>query len=209
MLYYYCQEGWETLKDQPIRRAGDLKPVQVVVAHLKTPFFNHMKTISFKETVKNQLIESAKKYNSLIGKRVVLVSNDFVMKKEYVIRFYETNFLHLTVVRTNLSTIDFYNKCFKGKLSFDDFDCDSNGQLKGLVRLKMRNLINIDSFFIQEIEVQEDFEKGSIKCLLGASDNKCTIGFVDAKYCVRPKTILDKNHLDKNKPIIKVTPIIK
>lgn len=91
----------------------------------------------------------------------------------------------------------------------EDFDCDSTTQLKGLVRLKMRNMINIDSFFINEIEVQEDFEKGSIKCLLGASDNKCTIGFVDAKYCLRPKTILDKNHLDKEKPIIKVVPIIK
>ena len=73
----------------------------------------------------------------------------------------------------------------------------------------MRNMINIDSFFINEIEVQEDFEKGSIKCLLGASDNKCTIGFVDAKYCLRPKTILDKNHLDKEKPIIKVVPMVE
>ena len=73
----------------------------------------------------------------------------------------------------------------------------------------MRNLVNIDTFFSEEIEVQEDFEKGAIKCLLGASDNKCTIGFVDAKYCVRPKTILDKNHLDADKPIIKVVPIIK
>ena len=25
MIYYSCQEGWETLKDHPIDRAGDLK----------------------------------------------------------------------------------------------------------------------------------------------------------------------------------------
>ena len=25
MLYYRCQEGWETLKDRPIDRARDLK----------------------------------------------------------------------------------------------------------------------------------------------------------------------------------------
>ena len=25
MIYYKCQEGWETLKDHPIDRAGDLK----------------------------------------------------------------------------------------------------------------------------------------------------------------------------------------
>lgn len=73
----------------------------------------------------------------------------------------------------------------------------------------MRNLINIDTFFNGEIGVQEDFKKGSIKCLLGASNNICTIGFVDAKYCLRPKTILDKNHLDKNIPTIRVVPIFK
>ena len=168
-----------------------------------------MDNISFKETIRNRLIESVKKYYSLINKKIIISSECFTMKKEYIIRFYETNFLHLTGVKTFLSPLEFYKKCFDGKITCDDFDCDSTTQLKGLVRLKMRNMINIDSFFINEIEVQEDFEKGSIKCLLGASDNKCTIGFVDAKYCLRPKTILDKNHLDKEKLIIKVVPIIK
>ena len=63
-------------------------------------------------------------------------------------------------------------------------------------------------FFSEEIEVQEDFEKGTIKCLLGVSDNKCTIGFANAKYYLRPQTILDKNHLDKTKDIVIVKPII-
>lgn len=168
-----------------------------------------MKNESFKETIKERLIESARKYHLLINKRIILSSNDFKVKSKYIIRFYETNFLHLTGVRTPLSAIDFFHKCFNGEIVFDDFDCESTGQLKGLVRLKMRNLINIDAFFTDEIEVQEDFEKGSIKCLLGASDNKCTIGFVDAKYCVRPKTILDKNHLDKTKPVVIVKPLIE
>ena len=168
-----------------------------------------MDIIPFKETINNRLIESARKYQSLIGKMVVVASESFVMKKEYIVRFYETNFLHLTGIKTSLSPLEFFSKCFDGTLSFDDFDCDSTTQLKGLVRLKTRNLVNIDAFFNGEIEVQEDFEKGTIKCLIGVSDNFCTIGFVDAKYCVRPKTILDKNHLDKNKPIIKVIPIIK
>ena len=168
-----------------------------------------MDNIPFKETVRNRLIESAKKYYSLINKKIIISSESFVVKQEYIIRFYETNFLHLTGVKTKLSPERFFNKCFNESILMEDFDCDSTTQLKGLVRLKMRNMVNIDSFFIDEIEVQEDFEKGSIKCLLGASDNKCTIGFVDAKYCLRPKTILDKNHLDKEKPIIKVVPIIK
>ena len=168
-----------------------------------------MENKPFKETIKERLIESATKYSSLLNKRIILSSDDFLMKRKYVVRFFETNYLHLTGVRTSLSAIDFYNKCFKGEISFDDFDCESTKQLKGLVRLKMRNLININKFFVEEIEVQEDFEKGSIKCLLGASDNKCTIGFVDAKYCVRPKTILDKNHLDKTKPVVIIKPSIE
>ena len=168
-----------------------------------------MDNVPFKETIRNRLIESAKKYYLLINKKIIISSECFTMKKEYIIRFYETNFLHLIGVKTKLSSECFFNKCFNESILMEDFDCDSTTQLKGLVRLKMRNMVNIDSFFISEIEVQEDFEKGSIKCLLGASDNKCTIGFVDAKYCLRPKTILDKNHLDKEKPIIKVAPIIK
>ena len=189
-----------------IRRARDLKPVQYVVAHLKTPFF--MENVPFKETIRNRLIESAKNYYFLIGKRIVLSSNSFKVRQEYVIRFFETNFLHLTGVATKLSTLDFFNKCLNGSITFDDFDCDSTKQRKGMVRVKMRNLIGINSFFSEEIEVQEDFEKGTIKCLLGVSDNKCTIGFANAKYYLRPQTILDKNHLDKTKDIVIVKSII-
>ena len=163
----------------------------------------------FKETIKDRLIESARKYQSLINKKIVLTSEYFVVKKEYVLRFYETNFLHLTGIKTSLSPLDFFNKCLHGTITFDDFDCDSTHQLKGLVRLKTRNLFRIDTFFDKEIEVQEDFKKGIIKCLLGTSNNICTIGFADAKYCLRPKTILDKNHLDKSRTIIKVTPHIE
>ena len=167
-----------------------------------------MKSAPFKETIKKRLIDSAKSYCCLLNKKIILASDLFKAKKEYIVRFYETNFLHLSGVKTFLSPKMFFEKCLNGDISFDDFDCDSNGQLKGLVRLKMRHLISINSFFEQDVEVQEDFEKGSIKCLLGTSDGRCTIGFVDAKYCVRPKTILDKNHLDQRKPIILIKPRI-
>ena len=56
---------------------------------------------------------------------------------------------------------------------------------------------------------KETFIKNQIVCRIATSDGKCTIGFVDAKYYLRPKTILANNHLDKNKLIIKVVPIIK
>ena len=167
-----------------------------------------MKIVPFKETIRLKLIEAANNYASLLNRQIVIASPIFIVQKQYVVRFYDTNYLHLTGVKTELSPRLFFQKCLEGRLSLEDFECDTTSQQKGLVRLKMRNLVNINSFFDEEIDVQEDFEKGSIKCFFGASDNKCTIGFVDAKYCARPRTILDKNHLDKTKPIVRVKPII-
>ena len=70
-------------------------------------------------------------------------------------------------------------------------------------------MISIGDFFKNEIMVQETFIKNQIVCKIATSDGKCTLGFVDAKYYLRPKTILANNHLDKSKPIYRVTPIIK
>ena len=39
MLYYKCQEGWETLKDHPIDRAGDLKHRPISGGAPKNAFF--------------------------------------------------------------------------------------------------------------------------------------------------------------------------
>jgi len=164
---------------------------------------------SFKATVKEKLILAAKSYSNLLKKRIVVSSPQFEISPSYIVRFYETNFLHLTGVQTHLRPLDFYDKCLNETISEEEFDCESTTKIKGLVRLKMRHLDRIDELFKQDLLVQENFEKGKIKCMIAASDGSCTIGFVDAKYCVRPKTILDKNHLNKNKPICVVTPIIE
>ena len=165
--------------------------------------------ISFKSTIRNKLIQAATSYSKLINKKILIESASFELAYSYIIRFYETNFLHLTGVKTNLTTFEFYEKCLDGTISEKDFDCDSTPERKGLVRLKMKHLPSIDEFFNQTLLVQESFEKGTIKCLIATSDGKCTIGFVDAKYCVRPKTILDKNHLKKDKKIVLVSPNIQ
>ena len=39
MIYYKCQEGWETLKDHPIDRAGDLKHRPISGGAPKNAFF--------------------------------------------------------------------------------------------------------------------------------------------------------------------------
>ena len=37
-------------------------------------------------------------YHSYLDKKIIITSKNFVVKQEYIIRFYETNFLHLTGV---------------------------------------------------------------------------------------------------------------
>ena len=162
----------------------------------------------FKTTVKTKLIEAAISYSKLLNKKIIIASDSFKYAESYIIRFFETNFLHLTGVSTKLQPSVFFDKCFRGLINEKDFSIDDTPSQKGLIRLKMRHLPYIGSFFDGDLFVQENFEKGLIRCLVATSDGRCTIGFVDAKYNVRPKTILDKNHLDKNKPIITVTPVI-
>ena len=163
---------------------------------------------SFKITIKNKLVQAANSYSCLLNKKIVLSSDEFEYTDQYIIRFFKTNFLHLTGVKTILSAEDFFNKCLNDTIIEDELDVTSTKEQKGLVRLKMKHLPLINTFFNQELLVQEKFDKGSIKCLIATSDGKCTIGFVDAKYHVRPKTILDKNHLRKDKKIITIEPII-
>lgn len=164
---------------------------------------------SFKSTIRLKLILAANNYSKLLDKRIIIASDSFDNAKYYVIRFFKTNFLHLTGVYTKLSPEEFFNKCINKSIEEKDFDIERTKEHKGLVRLKMKHLPTIDSFFNGDLLVQENFEKGSIKCLVATSDGRCTIGFVDAKYHVRPKTILDRNHLKTDKKIIKIKPTIE
>lgn len=158
--------------------------------------------------IKQALIDSAQSYFRLIDKSIVLISPIFVHQKSYTLRFFKTNFLHLTGLRTVLSTEDFFLRCYAGTILELDYTLGPNNDRK-TVKRKLKNLVNISEFFKDEIMVQETFIKNQIVCRIATSDGKSTIGFVDAKYYLRPKTILANNHLDENKLIIKVVPIIK
>lgn len=107
-----------------------------------------------------------------------------------------------------MSTEDFFLKCYAGTIIESDYSLGPNNDRK-TVKRKLKNLISIGDFFKNEIMVQEAFIKNQIVCKIATSDGKCTLGFMDAKYYLRPKTILANNHLDENKPIYRVTPIIK
>ena len=80
---------------------------------------------------------------------------------------------------------------------------------KSTIKKKLSHLVSIDTFFDNEILIQEDFEKGLVRCYVATSNGKCTLGFVDAKYYVRPNTILANNHLDQSKPILTIRASVK
>ena len=166
-----------------------------------------MAVIQKKFNIKQALVDSAQSYFRLLDCRIILKSMNFIQQDCYVLRFFKTNFLHLTGLKTNLSTEEFFNKCYDGTIMENDYFLGLNNDRK-TVKRKLKNLVRIGQFFDYEIMVQEAFAKNQIVCKIATSDGKCTIGFVDAKYYLRPKTILANNHLDESKPSYLVKPFI-
>ena len=157
----------------------------------------------FEQQTRQQLIQAANAYARLLGKVFVLESSSFTNRLRYSLRFFPTNFLHLTGVETNLSSSVFFAKCLSDQISFGEF-WDSRRKNKSTIRKKLRNLINVDRIFETDVLVQEDFSKNTIRCVIATTDGRCTIGFVDNRHYVVPNTILDSNHLDPSKPILKI-----
>ena len=207
MLYYKCQEGWETLKNHPIDRAGDLKHRPISGGAPKNAFFISMQN-SFKENVRKQLLVAAQEYFSLLNKTIIIESNDFEFQKIYIIKFDKTNFLHLTGVISTLKAGDFFEKCYNSSISIDDFDYDEVKN-KTNIKNKLRCLVTISTMFNRELFAQEHFEKKRVICKIATSDGSYTIGFIGGVHCVYPKTVLNKNRLNESKPIIKVIPVVK
>lgn len=158
--------------------------------------------------IKKALIDSAQSYFTLLNSETIIESDNFINCSSYKLRSFETNFLHLIGLHTALTPKEFFCKSYAGSISENDYCLGPNNDRK-TVKRKLKNLINIGGFFKQEIMVQEAFAKNQVVCRIATSDGKCTIVFVDAKFYLRPKTILVNNHLDRNSPIYNVIPIIK
>lgn len=156
--------------------------------------------------IKQHLIDSAQSYFKLLNIYVVIECKEFINQEKYMLRFFKDGFLHLTGLETKLSKNDFFEKCLTGTIEASDFSYGPKRDKK-TVKRKLKALLNISPMFMKKIMVQEFFNKNKIECKIATSDGKCTIGFVDAKKYLRPKTILANNHLDANKPIYNVKPV--
>ncbi len=171
-----------------------------------------MDKISFKERVRQTVIDCSKKYKSnYVDYDYLVCSKAFTQKDYYIISAYEDNYQHLTGVHSLISPQDFFNKCYDGSLSECDFDFIKKGQseksVKGSVREKIAVLDStMDLFTYPEIYVEESFHKNRVFCSFATAINSFTLGFANDKYAT-PKSLLKNNKLSNN--INKVDLIIR
>lgn len=78
---------------------------------------------NFKERVKDILISEAMAYKeSYVNYQYLICSDAFEHKKYYVIDAKEDNYQHLTGVNSLISAQEFFNKCYEGTLTIEDFN---------------------------------------------------------------------------------------
>ncbi|MCT4686652.1 PBECR4 domain-containing protein [Vallitalea sp.] len=162
-----------------------------------------MSEISFKERVKNILIDESKAYKqNYVDYEYLICSNAFKIKDSYIIDAKEDNYQHLTGVHSLISPQDFFNKCYNGTLSENDFDFikrrQSEKSVKGSVRRKIKVLPNMMNIFQKDIMVEETFVKNKVTCAFATTDQQCTLGFVD-NLKARPMSLIKGNELNDNK----------
>lgn len=163
-----------------------------------------MTEVSFKERVKNVAILQSKLYNEKFVNYEYLVCSDaFTLNKYYIIDANEDNYQHLIGVHSLISSQDFFDKCYNGTLQESDFDFIKRFQTEksviGSVRRKILVLPDIMNIFSEsDIMVEEIFVKNNVHCSFATTNNKCTLGFINALKSY-PKTLLRGNELNSTK----------
>lgn len=158
--------------------------------------------------LKADLKIAAYEYSKLFDLTIIFKCDKFKNTKAYKARFYKQNFLHLTGAKTKLHTSDFFEKCLSGKIEITDI-CNFPQEYRSIMLSKIRNLKSIFYYFNHELQIQEDFKRNTVSCVIATSDGIKTIGFVNTKPYIRPMTIMNKNKLDNNENIYTLLPLIK
>lgn len=164
-----------------------------------------MTNISFKERIRTELFNAAKQYKLVFLDYEYLICSEAFSKKEYyIISAAKDNFMHLTGVNSLISAQDFFDKCFDGTLSENDFDFSRSGQneksVKGTVRRKVKVLPDMMLLFHDGVLTEEDFKKNNVLCSFATADGSCTLGFIDVGKA-RPKSLIKGNELKNPCPV--------
>ena len=90
---------------------------------------------SFKERVKQTVIQNAYSYKKyFVDYEYLIFSTAFVNNEYYIVSAYNDNYLHLTGLHTSLNATDFFEKCYTGTLEESDFDFCKSGQNESEVK---------------------------------------------------------------------------
>ncbi len=158
---------------------------------------------SFKIRVKDTVQQYALLYKEyFVNYEYLVCSKAFVHNPHYIVSAREDNYLHLTGLHTSLSAQEFFNRCYNGTLTENDFDFIKSGQsedeVKGSVRRKINSLPHMMTMFVEGTLVQENFIKNRISCTFATANLKATLGFV-VEGKARPKTLLKGYELNSSK----------
>lgn len=160
---------------------------------------------SFKERVRQEMIDMAKQYKEkYVDYEYLICSEGFVKKEYYIVNAEEDNFQHLTGVHSLIQPKDFFDKCCNGTLQECDFDFIKRGQdeksVKGTVRRKIKVLPDMMTLFDNALLAEEDFQKNKVVCSFAAADGSCTLGFSESEKA-RPKSLIKGNELKNGVPV--------
>lgn len=162
---------------------------------------------SFKERVKDSMIENAQLYKEhFVDYEYLICSEAFNNRKYYIVDGKEDNYQHLTGVNSNVGAGKFFEKCYNATLTEKDFNFLKNNhsekEVKGSVRRKINLFSCISNIFNTTTMVEEDFVKNKIYCTFAIGNKNCTLGFT-LQNKSRPMTLLKGNNLhdDKTKNI--------
>lgn len=72
-------------------------------------------------------------------------------------------------------------------------------KLKATLKKKIPHLLVIDIFFSTDLEIQENYTRGKVSCLIAASEGKFTLGFTGGTGALNPMTLLNRNTIDHDK----------
>lgn len=162
---------------------------------------------SFKSRVRKVAVEYAHDFEDyFVNHEYLLCSEAFENSKFYTVKTNGTQYRHLIGVGPSMDAQTFYDKCKDGTLTEDDISFVKHGQsetvVKGYVRRKIKCIPQLIGIFSNEAQVEEDFQKNTVRCSFATGTKSCTVGFTLSSPA-RPMTLLSGDLLasEKSKPL--------
>ena len=158
---------------------------------------------TFIENTINYAKQGARYYKDFfLEKDYLIYSRDFKNRDYYIIVAQEKNFLHLTgmSLKNKYDAKRFVKKLINDEIEESDIYPPSSFK-RGAIRDKRIVLNELENFWSQKLEVEEDFIHNKVTCKLASTNGKCTLGFIDNGF-LRPSTLLKgKLTSDKKVPV--------